>query len=342
MSFGLILDPVFMEHRNPPGHPERSERIRALIDALAKYPGPVSRFDPRPIDEKWLLAVHSAEYVDRIRATRGLPLQDLDPDTHTSARSYEVASLAAGSAVRLLQLMQEGQVPAGFALIRPPGHHATRNRAMGFCLFNNAAVAAEWAIQERLAGRVAILDFDVHHGNGTQEIFWTRPDVLYLSSHQFPHYPGTGAFTEVGAGEGQGFTVNFPVPAGRDDAFFVRLYSELAVPILEQFKPDLILVSAGYDTYVHDPLAGMKMTADGFGAIAGAIVGEAKKLCRGRVLFLLEGGYDLKGLTDGVKATLDAALGRRDFADVLKKQSREFETYRKTAIRHLRDYWRLD
>ncbi len=340
-SFGVILDKVFLEHRNPPGHPERPERIRALIDALATYPGPILRFDPRPIEEKWLLAVHSAEYVSRIRATQGLPERDLDPDTHTSPRSYEVACLAAGSAVRLLELIREGRIEAGFSLTRPPGHHATRNRAMGFCLFNNAAIAAQWAIHERLAQRVAILDFDVHQGNGTQEIFWTRSDVLYVSSHQFPHYPGTGAFSEVGAGAGEGFTVNFPVPAGRDDAFFVRLYNDFAVPILEQFKPDLILVSAGYDTHESDPLAGMRMTADGFGAIASVVIAAARKLCQGRLLFVLEGGYNLKGLTEGVQATMDGALGRQDFTKLISKKSREFEAYRTIAVPYLRAYWKL-
>jgi len=341
MNFGVVLDEIFLEHHNPPGHPERSERIKALIDALARYPGPVLRFAPHPIDEQWLLAVHSPEYVNRIRATGGLPQRDLDPDTHTSPRSYEVACLAAGSAVHLLELMRQGRIQAGFSLARPPGHHATRNRAMGFCLFNNAAVAAEWAIQKKMAGRVAILDFDVHHGNGTQEIFWRRSDVLYLSSHQFPHYPGTGAFSEVGAGEGEGFTVNFPVPAGRDDAFFVRLYNDLAVPILEQFKPELILVSAGYDTHAKDPLAGMKMTADGFGAIASVLAAAATRLCQGRLLFLLEGGYDLKALTEGVQATIDAVLSRRDFSKLIEKRSRDFEEYRTFAIPHFRDYWKL-
>jgi acetoin utilization deacetylase AcuC-like enzyme len=252
-----------------------------------------------------------------------------------------VACLAAGSPVRLLELMREGRIDAGFSLARPPGHHATPTRAMGFCLFNNAAVAAEWAIQEQLAGRVAILDFDVHHGNGTQEIFWTRSDVLYLSSHQSPHYPGTGAFSEVGAGAGQGFTVNFPVPARRDDAFFVRLYNDLAVPILEQFQPDLILVSAGYDTHANDPLAGMRMTADGFGAIASALTAAASRLCRRRILFLLEGGYDLRALTEGVQATIDGVLGQRDFSKLIAKRSRDFEAYRNMAIPHLRDYWKL-
>ncbi|MFB3904657.1 MAG: histone deacetylase [Acidobacteriota bacterium] len=341
MSFGVVLDEVFVEHRNPAGHPERPERIRALIEALAEYPGPVSRFEPRPIDERHLLAVHAPEYVNRIRATQGLRERDLDPDTHTSPRSYEVACLAAGSAIRLLELIREGRIQAGFSLARPPGHHATRNRAMGFCLFNNAAVAAEWAIHEQLARRVAIFDFDVHHGNGTQEIFWTRSDVLYISSHQFPHYPGTGAFSEVGAGPGRGFTVNFPVPAGRDDAFFVRLYNDLAKPVVREFKPDLIIVSAGYDAHTNDPLAGMRMTREGFGAITSSITGVAREQCQGRVLFVLEGGYHLKGLTDGVLTTIDAVLGRRDFTPLYSRQSREFEAYREIALPHLRAHWKL-
>ncbi|RPI21667.1 MAG: histone deacetylase, partial [Acidobacteria bacterium] len=318
------------------------ERIRALIEAFAKYSGPVSRFDPHPIAPKWLEAVHSPNYVARLRGTRGLPPRDLDPDTHTGPRSYEVACLAAGSGIHLLELMRQGQIQAGFLLARPPGHHATPTRAMGFCLFNNAAIAAQWAIQERVASRVAIVDFDVHHGNGTQQIFWTRPDVVYVSSHQYPHYPGTGAFTEVGAGAGKGYTVNFPVQAGRGDSFFVPLYRALVVPVLRQFNPDLVLVSAGYDTHASDPLAGMKMTADGFGAIAALLTGLAKELCQGRILFLLEGGYDLEGLSEGVVATIDAAVGARDFsAQAAQGPSREFEAYREGAIRHVGKYWKV-
>jgi len=213
---------------------------------------------------------------------------------------------------------------------------------MGFCLFNNAAIAAEWAIRQGFADRVAIVDFDVHHGNGTQEIFWCRPDVLFISSHQSPHYPGTGALSEVGEGDGEGFTVNFPVPAGRGESFFVPLYRDVVVPLLHQFGPQLILVSAGYDIHQDDPLGGMKMTTGGFGALAALLADAASKLCQGRILFLLEGGYDLKALREGVIATIDATLGRADFRkEAEQPSSPDFPAYLQTAKRYLGRYWKL-
>ncbi len=335
MKLGIVLDEVFLEHDNPSGHPERPERIQALMDALALYRPAILRAAPVPIEERWLRAVHTSEYVERIRATAGQARRSLDADTHAGAKSYEVACLAAGSAVHLLELIREGRIEAGLSLARPPGHHATPSRAMGFCLFNHPAIAAEWAIQQGFAHRVAIVDFDVHHGNGTQEIFWTRSDVLYVSSHQHPLYPGTGSFSETGAGDGTGFTRNFPIPAGQDDAFFVQLYRDLVLPILREFKPDLIVVSAGYDTHVRDPLAGMKMTGDGFGALTVLLMRVAHELCGGRMLFVLEGGYDLEGLSEGVVATVDALVGAQDFQDLVgRSTSKEFERYAR-QVRYL-------
>jgi acetoin utilization deacetylase AcuC-like enzyme len=341
MSFGLIVDPVFLEHRNPPGHPERPERMAALIRGCSGLPETIARIPPCPAEQEWLEKVHSRQHLERVRGGGAESIQALDPDTFTSARSEQVARLAAGGAIRLLQLIQSRQIRAGFSLARPPGHHASRDRAMGFCLLNHAAVAAEWALQERLARRVAILDFDVHHGNGTQEIFWSRSDVLYLSSHQYPHYPGTGALAEVGASRGEGYTVNFPVPAGHGDDFFVPLYRDLALPVLRQFKPDLIIVSAGYDACDGDPLGGMKMTDQGFGRITELLVSAAGELCQRRLLFLLEGGYHLEGLRKGVMATIEAGAGLRHFRPDDVTGSEEFEAYREKARAVLGRYWRI-
>jgi len=283
--------------------------------------------------------VHATEHLDRIAATAGGALQSLDPDTYTCSRSYEVARLAAGSAEALASTVMRGELDAGFLAVRPPGHHAERDRAMGFCLLNNVAVAAASMLRKGLARRVAIVDFDVHHGNGTQQIFWESPEVLYLSSHQFPFYPGSGDFLEVGAGRGKGLTVNFPLPAGRNDAFFELLYQRLACPILLEFKPDLIVVSAGYDAHGLDPLGGMKMTAEGFGCLSSMLCRVAAETCRRRILFVLEGGYDLKALTASVEATLDAMLGQRRF-----EPSREavdgFADYEKRVRGHLAPYWK--
>jgi acetoin utilization deacetylase AcuC-like enzyme len=341
MSFGLIIDPVFTEHRNPPGHPERPERLTALIRAVEALPDTVLRFPPCSAEQEWLEAVHSPEHLDRVRGADSESIQSLDPDTYTSTKSNQVARLAAGSAVRLVQLIQSRQIAAGFCIARPPGHHATRDRAMGFCLLNHAAIAAEYAKREELAGRVAILDFDVHHGNGTQEIFWRRPDILYVSSHQYPHYPGTGALSEAGGGQGEGYTVNFPVPAGHGDDFFIQLYREIALPVLRQFKPEFIIVSAGYDAYNGDPLGGMKMTDKGFGIVTALLKSAADELCQGRILFLLEGGYHLEGLTRGVMATIEAVAGLRRFRTDDTPAGEQFKAYREKVRGVLNRYWRI-
>ena len=339
MSFGVVADEAFLEHRNPPGHPERPERIQALLGILGSLPDSVVRMPPHSIEEAQILSVHSKEHVRLVAETAGREESILDADTYASASSYETAKLAAGSAVRLVEALFDFEIEAGFALVRPPGHHATSGRAMGFCLFNNVALAAQWAIDQGGARRVAIVDFDVHHGNGTQEIFWFRPDVLYVSSHQYPFYPGTGAAEETGAGAGLGTTVNFPVMAGQDDAFFIALYDRLVAPVLREFEPDLILVSAGYDAHARDPLGGMRMTAEGFGVLATILSGLAREVCAGRILYVLEGGYDLQGLATGVTKTIEAAadstIGR-----VVSEVSETFETYRRATAGRLTSHWR--
>jgi acetoin utilization deacetylase AcuC-like enzyme len=308
VSLLLIHSERFAEHQTPPGHPERPERAE-VFDAVASRwrDRGIEIVAPRTATREQLGRVHDAEYLRTIADTNGRSVR-LDPDTYTSPESYEVALLGAGAAVDAVERALSGSQRAAVALVRPPGHHAERSRAMGFCLYNNAAIAAAHA-RAQGARRVAIVDYDVHHGNGTQHIFDADPHVLYLSTHQFPFYPGTGAATEIGHGAGQGFTVNLPLEAGSVAEDFRMAFDVVAVPVLRQFEPDLLIISAGYDAHEHDPLGGLRLTADAFGAMTMALRQVAEQCCRGRVVVLTEGGYDLKALAASLNATIEALHG---------------------------------
>jgi acetoin utilization deacetylase AcuC-like enzyme len=292
----------FAEHTTPPGHPEGPERagvFDAVAEAFAASGGAVRV--PRPATAEELARVHVTEYLERIGRTAGRAVM-LDPDTFTSPESYEIALLAAGAAVDAAREAYDART-ATFALVRPPGHHAEANRAMGFCLFNNIAVAAA-ALRAGGVGRVAIVDIDVHHGNGTQSTFYANPTVLYVSSHQFPYYPGTGGADESGVGEGRGYTLNVPLSAGATDDTYVRAYERQVIPAIDAFRPDMLLVSAGYDAHEQDPLAGMQVTVSGFARIAGLLKDAANRHCHGRMAWMTEGGYHLTAL----RACLDATI----------------------------------
>ena len=245
-----------------------------------------------------------------VAGTEGKMRSQLDPDTGTSARSYEIACLAAGGLLKAVdQLLGNPPAPrSAFAFVRPPGHHAEADRAMGFCLFNNVAIAAAYAKEKHGLKRILIVDWDLHHGNGTQHSFYDDPSVLYFSSHQYPYYPGSGNYDQVGSGEGEGFTVNAPFPTGFGDEEYIRVYSEILKPIALEYKPELVLVSAGFDPYVKDPLGGMGVTGEGFGALASIVRDIAEKTCGGKVLLTLEGGYNPDGLREGVRAVLNAFI----------------------------------
>jgi len=301
----LIASPRFQEHNTPPGHPERPERAEVFDAVVKHWRDRVSRVvEPRPATREELLRVHSAENVRQLSETNGRAAM-LDPDTFTSPESYDIALLAAGAVVQAIEHALDAK-EAAFALVRPPGHHAERERAMGFCLFNNVAVGAAAAIARGLS-RVAIVDIDVHHGNGTQWMFYDDARVLYVSTHQFPFYPGTGAADEIGRGAGQGYTFNVPLEAGATDADYALAYISIA-NVIEQYGPELLLVSAGFDAHADDPLASMRVTTAGYGAVVQLLKGAASRVgCP--VALVTEGGYDLAALRGCLDATIEVITG---------------------------------
>jgi acetoin utilization deacetylase AcuC-like enzyme len=301
----LIASPRFEEHSTPPGHPERPERAGVFDATVKDWRDRVSAVvEPRAATRDELLRVHSVEHVRRISETSGRAAM-LDADTFTSPESYEIALLAAGAAVQAIEHALDAR-GAAVALVRPPGHHAERDRAMGFCLFNNVALAAAAAVSRGLS-RVAVVDIDVHHGNGTQWIFYDDPRVLYVSTHQFPFYPGTGAAGEIGRGPGEGFTFNVPLEAGATDADYAMVYMTVA-NVLEQYRPELLLISAGYDAHVDDPLASMRVSTAGYAAVIKILKGAAIRV-RCPIAVVTEGGYDLNALHDCLDATLTVLTG---------------------------------
>jgi acetoin utilization deacetylase AcuC-like enzyme len=305
MSVILIHSDRFAEHQTPPGHPERPERAEVMDAVAARWrERGVEIVAPRAATIEQLARVHDRDYLRRISETVGRSAQ-LDPDTYTSPESYDVALLAAGAAIDAVERVMGDSHKAAVALVRPPGHHAERDRAMGFCLFNNVAVAAAHA-RAQGAAKVAVVDYDVHHGNGTQHIFETDPHVLYISMHQFPYYPGTGAADEVGRGAGKGFTVNVPLEVGASDEDYQVAFSSVVLPVLRQFEPDLIIVSAGFDAHERDPLGGMRLSTAAFGAMTLELRAMAEECCRGRIVSVIEGGYDLQALSASLDAVIDA------------------------------------
>jgi acetoin utilization deacetylase AcuC-like enzyme len=309
-KLGYVLDDLFIQHRAPSGHPERPARAEAVRDAL-KAAGIASRGEHRPIraaTDDELARVHAAGYLEDLARTVPGKSGWLDADTYYSPGTWDAARAAAGATTQLVLDVLSGELGQGISVVRPPGHHATRDRAMGFCLLNNAAAAGA-AARAAGAARVAILDWDVHHGNGTQDIFWDDPNVLYMSVHQFPFYPGTGAPTEIGGAGAIGATVNVGLPSGCGDAEYAAVFDHVFVPKLAQFRPDVLLISAGFDAFQHDPLAGMKVTHAGFAAMAHRLRAAAERWSAGRVVAVLEGGYDLEGLGGGMTAVLSALAG---------------------------------
>jgi acetoin utilization deacetylase AcuC-like enzyme len=307
MPLVLVSSKRFVDHVTPAGHPERPERgetLHAVATAFKDQGGEV--IEPRSATDEDLLRVHTQEHVDAIVATRGKATM-IDEDTFTSPDSDAIARLGAGAVLTGVDRALDGpQGSRALVLVRPPGHHAEADRAMGFCLYSNIAVGAAYA-RARGCARVAIVDYDVHHGNGTQWIFYEDPTVLFVSSHQYPFYPGTGAASEQGRGEGLGFTLNIPLEAGAKDDEIERNYAQRVIPAVRAFKPDLLMISAGFDAHELDPLGQLRMTTEGFGRLTKMLIDLAGDVCDGRVVLVTEGGYDLGALKDSLAEVIRAS-----------------------------------
>jgi acetoin utilization deacetylase AcuC-like enzyme len=302
----VIEDRRFQDHRGPDGHPERPERLDAVHEAIEGHADHLDALSPREASAEEILRVHRRQHWEFVeQAARRAPT-GFDADTYASQDSFDVAKLAAGSSIEIARRVARGEVRSGLAAVRPPGHHAESDRAMGFCLFNNVAIAARAVQAEDGVERVMIFDWDVHHGNGTQHFFEEDPNVLYASTHQFPYYPGTGAAGETGRGPGEGATLNIPLTAGAGDEEYLGAIQHLLVPAARAFRPELILVSCGFDAHADDPLAAMEVSGDGFSAMATILRALAEDLCGGKLALVLEGGYALSGLREGTDRVLDA------------------------------------
>lgn len=303
---GLVYHPDFLLHDAGPRHPERPERLKAIMAGLERS-GLLEilvRIEPRPAAEQWLAQIHTSAYLKELEeATQQAPRQ-LDPDTRVSPDSYRVAKLATGGVLTAVDAVVTGKISNAFAVIRPPGHHALPDRAMGFCLLNHVAIAARYIQKKHGLRRILIVDWDVHHGNGTQDVFYDDPSVLYFSTHQFPYYPGSGSAEEQGTGAGLGTTVNVPLPSGSGDAEILKAFREKLIPAAEAFRPDFVLISAGFDAHEQDPLAQLRITTPGYAALTQIVVGIAERHAKGRLVSLLEGGYDLKALAQATEAHL--------------------------------------
>ncbi|HUF54569.1 MAG TPA: histone deacetylase [Dehalococcoidia bacterium] len=311
---GYVFDPLYLEH-DVPGHPESAGRLRSIMAHLegAGVLGRLEALEARDATLADLNLVHGATLVETVRRAAAGGTNWLDPDTYVVAKSYEVGLRAAGGVLVATDAVANGDLDSAFSLVRPPGHHATPLRAMGFCLFNNVAIAAAHLLAHQGLERVAIIDFDVHHGNGTQDAFYSDGRVLYFSTHQYPFYPGTGSWDETGEGPGSGAIINVPLPRGSGDDAFTSAYGDVCAPALRRFRPQFLLVSAGFDAHFADPLAQLSVSTSGYYQVARLLRDLAAELCEGKIVFALEGGYDHMAISWSAQACFDALMGR-DFA----------------------------
>jgi acetoin utilization deacetylase AcuC-like enzyme len=308
---GLVYHSAYLDHDMGAGHPESPNRLRAIMQQLERSgtAGRVTKIEPRKAEDEWITQIHSPSYVAALNAHQPASGRvSLDPDTSMSPGSLPAAYLAAGGALAAVDAIMHGRIEHAFCAVRPPGHHAEAARAMGFCLFNNVAIAARYVQKKYGLSRVLIVDWDVHHGNGTQHSFEQDPSVLFFSTHQYPHYPGTGGAMERGIGAGEGFTINVPMDAGDGDDEYHAIFLKVLLPAADAFKPEFVIISAGFDAHRDDPLASMGLTEGGYGDLTGIVAGIAKHHARGRLLSALEGGYNLTALSASVDAHLKALL----------------------------------
>ena len=308
---GFVYHSDYLKHDMGVGHPESPDRLRAIVSRL-KAGGVLDRLvliEPTSVADEWITQVHKASYLTSLKSRAPVSGRvSLDPDTSISAGSLPAAYLAAGGVLAAADAIMAGTVDHAFCAIRPPGHHAESDRAMGFCLFNNVAIAARYLQRRHGVARVLIVDWDVHHGNGTQHTFDDDPSVLFFSTHQYPHYPGTGRATERGKGKGEGLTINVPMLAGQGDEDYREIFERVLVPAADAYKPEFVLISAGFDAHRDDPLASMGLTEEGYATLTGIVAGIARRHSKSRVLSCLEGGYNLNALAASVERHVVALL----------------------------------
>ena len=313
----FVYDPIYLRHETPLGFSESPQRLLSIVKKLEKEKllGCLLNMSYSPNASEWITTVHKREYIERVKTIcqKGVGYVD-SPDVPVSGKSYEVAVAAVGGVLAAVDAVMKGKVRNAFCAIRPPGHHALKNRAMGFCIFNNVAVAARYIQKKYKLARVLIVDWDVHHGNGTQAAFYDDPTVFYFSVHQYPFYPGTGAASEKGAGKGLNFTLNVPLPAGCGDAEYQKVFEEKFRPAALDFKPDFILISSGFDAQINDPIGGMSVTPEGFTSLTRIVMDIARKCCSDRIVSVLEGGYNLEQLAASTAAHIRAMMKQEVFA----------------------------
>jgi acetoin utilization deacetylase AcuC-like enzyme len=310
MKIGYVYDPIYLEHETG-DHPENSRRLISVMSHLERTEmlDKLILLQPRPASQSELESTHTANYISEIKASSKNGGGWLDPDTIVSSRSYDAALYAAGGFINAIDSVCSRKVDKAFALVRPPGHHAIEDQAMGFCIFNNIAIGANYALNKLGMDRILIVDFDVHHGNGTQRTFYNNSEVFYFSTHQYPFFPGTGSIEETGNGKGKGYTLNFPMKAGWGDEEYIKIFNEILVPAARRFQPKIILVSAGFDCHWADRLAMIQVSLTGLVQLISVLRNLADELCEGRLVFTLEGGYNLQVIAASVKATFDILSG---------------------------------
>jgi acetoin utilization deacetylase AcuC-like enzyme len=341
-----VFYPQGHERHFEPGHPERPERVEVIRKALEDigWWHDFEQYKPIIIPEYIMEAVHMPSYLVALEQISSSGMH-FDADTYTTRESWQLALNSAGGAASLASAVWRREIQRGFALTRPPGHHATRDRAMGFCLLNNIALTAEYLLQNEGTTRLAIIDLDLHHGNGTQDIFFSRDDVFYFSTHQYPHYPGTGWLNETGVGNGAGTNANIPLPAYSGDRAFWSVMEEIITPLLDRYNPEMILISYGFDTHWSDPLGNLQLTSSGYGKLVDHLVGWAEINCRGRICLLLEGGYNLDAAVDcslaviGTLTGLDAPPGLDH--GIASSREEESPTFL-SIIEQIKEIWQLE
>jgi acetoin utilization deacetylase AcuC-like enzyme len=301
---GFVYDDIYLEHKTTPGHPESPRRLTAIVERLKAcgLDSELVHLTPRPAEQKWLQTIHSASYIERARRSCAEGETYLDTgDNPISAKSYDAAVMAAGGVLTAVDAVMGGQVTNAFCCVRPPGHHAIEDQALGFCMFNNVAIGTRYVQQQYNLAKVLIVDWDVHHGNGTQAAFYEDPSVLYFSVHRYPFYPGSGTEAETGRGEGLNTTINVPLPAYSEDSDYLEAFEHKLRPAALAFRPDFVFISAGFDAHENDTLGGMRVTTECFGKLTRIVKDIAERSCQGRLVSVLEGGYGMEGLAASVE-----------------------------------------